>query len=212
MMPQTATDSDDDVALVERACAGDAGAFGELVDRHHGALLRLARHYVRDAAAAEDVAQDAWLAVVRGLARFEGRCKFRTWLMQILANRARTRASRDQRLLLIDMHEGDSAAAVDRGRFDRRGMWSEPPIAWRDAELALQHQQLASLALQAMALLPANQRLVVTMRDVEGLDSAEVCSVLAITETHQRVLLHRARSRLRAHLEVELGPKPGVAP
>ncbi|MBI5607908.1 MAG: sigma-70 family RNA polymerase sigma factor [Deltaproteobacteria bacterium] len=198
---------DDDAALVDRARSGDQGAFGQLVDRHHPALLRLARHFVRDPARAEDVAQDAWLAVICGLARFEGRAKFRTWLMQILANRARTRAARDHRLVLTNLHEGDSSGevAVDHHRFDRRGMWSEPPLQWRDAELALGNQQLVAVALEAIQALPPNQRLVVTMRDVEGLDSSEVCSILAITETHQRVLLHRARARLRAQLEVHLG-------
>ncbi len=202
------TISDDDFELVERARGGEEAAFATLVGRHHSTLLRTARAFVRDPAAAEDVAQDTWLAVVRGLDRFEGRARFKTWLLHILANRARTRGVRDARMLPVDMSVDDYATSAIADRFDARGRWAQPPVAWQDAETALGDRQLVAHLERAIAELPANQRLVVTLRDVEGLESDEVCNLLGITETNQRVLLHRARTRLRAALAAQLGSTP----
>jgi len=189
---------EDEGELLARLRAGDEEAFVTLVARHHGAMLRLARTFVPSATVAEEVVQDTWVGVVRGIDRFAGRSSLKTWLLTILVNRARTTGMRERRSVAI----GDAAAAVDRSRFDASGAWMSPPQHWvEDSDERLVAEQLASRIQSAIEELPPRQREVVTLRDVEGLSSREVCEVLGVSEGNQRVLLHRGRSQLRAALE-----------
>lgn len=199
----------DDGALVARLIAGEARAFGELVDRFHARMVRLAMGFVADRSAAEEVVQDTWLVVMTGLEGFEGRSSLGTWIFRILANRARTRAVRERRMVPFSAL-GDGAEDGDSGlgaRFDGVGHWSTPPRAWseEDPERVCLRREAMEVLGRAMDALPANQRLVVMLRDVEGLESDEVCNILDVSETNQRVLLHRARTKLRTALEEHLG-------
>jgi RNA polymerase sigma-70 factor, ECF subfamily len=191
---------------VERLKAGDEEAFMDLVVRWSPSLLRVARMYVPSAAVAEEVVQETWLAALQGIDRFEGRSSLRTWVFSILVNRARTRGERERRsvpfaALAREESEGDFAA-VDAARFVGAGAWAAPPVRWwEEPERALASSEAVDRIESEIAKLPEMQRLVITMRDVEGLSSEEVRSALAISETNQRVLLHRARSKVRAGLE-----------
>jgi RNA polymerase sigma-70 factor (ECF subfamily) len=199
----------DDARLVAALRSGDERAFTDLVARHHHSLVRLARLYVADNAA-EDVAQETWLALLRGLDRFEGRASLKTWLFRVLVNRARTRAVRDARTVpFANLARQEIAVfdpAVDPDRFrpatDERwpGHWLVPPLG------VLPEQQLLADELQkhvraAVAQLPPAQREVVTLRDIDGLAADEVCQLLDLTDANQRVLLHRGRSKVRAAIE-----------
>jgi len=165
-------------------------------------MLRLAAGYVPSHAVAEEVVQDTWLAVLHGVSRFEGRSSVRTWMFRILVNRARTTGERERRATAVP----DPAVTVDPTRFDAAGEWSMPPEHWADlVDDRLVAQEMAGRVRSAVMDLPARQREVVTLRDVEGLSSSEVCQVLEITEANQRVLLHRGRARLRQVLESEFG-------
>jgi RNA polymerase sigma-70 factor (ECF subfamily) len=195
----------DDSELVRRVRAGDRSAFAGLVRRYGGALLRFARLFVRESSAAEEVVQDTWMAVLEGLDGFEGRASFKTWLYRILANRARTRAVREGRSVpfsaLAETEGGEHA--VDPERFDSRGMWRDPPVGWTDEtpeRLALEAEtrQVMEAAVQA---LPPAQRAVLLLRDEDGLETDEICNLLDLTVTNQRVLLHRARTRVRQAIE-----------
>ncbi len=195
----------DDTGLVRRLRAGDRTAFPGLVRRHGGALLRFARVFVRDEAVAEEVVQDTWMAVLEGLDEFEGRASFKTWLYRILANRARTRAVREGRSVPFSALERpeDGESAVDPERFDAAGMWRDPPVAWTDEtpeHLALAAESRAVME-AAVAALPPVQRAVLVLRDEDGLETEEICNLLGLTVTNQRVLLHRARTRVRQALE-----------
>ncbi len=195
----------DDAEMVRRVRAGDRTAFAGLVRRHGGALLRFARVFVRDEAVAEEVVQDTWMAVLEGLDEFEGRASFKTWLYRILANRARTRAVREGRSVPFSALERpeDGESAVDPERFDGAGMWREPPVAWTDEtpeRLALAAESRAVME-AAVAALPPVQRAVLVLRDEDGLETEEICNLLGLTVTNQRVLLHRARTRVRQALE-----------
>ncbi len=198
---------DDDAAFVARLAAGEPAAFGALIDRFGGRLLRLAMGFVNERSVAEEVVQDTWVAVVSGLKSFEGRSSLDTWVFRILCNRARTRAVREKRTVPFSSLEFDGEVALEGDRFDAKGHWASPPRRWDEEDpekLLLRHEMLVVLR-DAIAVLPTTQRVVVTLRDIEGLESAEVCNILDITETNQRVLLHRARARLRAALEETLG-------
>jgi RNA polymerase sigma-70 factor (ECF subfamily) len=158
--------------------------------------------YVSSRAVAEEVVADTWLAVLTGLERFEGRSSLKTWLFRILANRAKTRGQREARVLpfssfAADGDEGDTAVDVDR--FARDGHWVAPPRGVPEERLLA--GETRSVVEQAIAALPENQRAVITLRDVEGLSAEEACNVLGLSETNQRVLLHRARAKVRAALE-----------
>jgi RNA polymerase sigma-70 factor (ECF subfamily) len=191
-----------DDELIARLLAGEADAFPTLVGRYQASLVRLAGHFVRDAASAEDVVQDTWMGLIRGIERFEGRATFRTWLFQILANRARSRAVREARYVTLE--QDDDVSPLDQ-QFDAAGRWRVPPREWRvTPERALLSAEIRRLVEEAMAGLPPGQRAVVDLRDVQGLEADEVCSVLGLTETNQRVLLHRGRVRLRAVLAARL--------
>jgi RNA polymerase sigma-70 factor (ECF subfamily) len=191
-----------DGEALRRLRGGDEQAFVALVERYNGSMLRLAESFVPSRAVAEEVVQDTWLAVLRGLASFQGRSSLRTWMFTILVNRARSTGVREQRSIPI----ADAGPAVDASRFGPGGAWSAPPESWiEEAEDRIEAGKLADLLRSAVDALPARQREVVLLRDVEDMSSAEVCSVLAISEANQRVLLHRGRSKLRQALESELG-------
>jgi RNA polymerase sigma-70 factor (ECF subfamily) len=193
---------DEDELLVARLRAGDEQAFVELVARHHTAMVRIACSFVASTAVAEEVVQDTWLGVLRGIDGFAGRSSFRTWLLRILVNRARSTGVREHRSVAV----GDAGPAVDRSRFDASGAWASPPQHWvEDSEARLLAEGLADQIQAALGELPARQREVVVLRDVDGLSGPEVCDVLEISEANQRVLLHRGRSHLRQALESELG-------
>jgi RNA polymerase sigma-70 factor (ECF subfamily) len=192
---------EDNAALLDRLRAGDEAAFDELVARHDGALRRVARTYVRTDAAAADVVQETWLGVIRGLASFEGRSSLRTWIFRILVNRARTRALREARDLPFSSLGSDDEPAVEPSAFGRDGRWaSAPPRFDAEPETNLLSGELRAHLREVVDGLPPTQRAVITLRDLVGLDADEVCDVLELTEGNQRVLLHRARSRVRTAL------------
>jgi RNA polymerase sigma-70 factor (ECF subfamily) len=193
---------DDDARMLARLRAGDEAAFVGLVAAHNDSMIRLASTFVSSRAVAEEVVQDTWLGVLRGIDRFEGRSTLRTWLLRILVNRARTIGAREARSVPI----ADAGPAVDRSRFDATGHWSSPPEHWvEDAENRLGAAALAELLRTALAELPPRQRAVVTLHDVDGLTGDEVCDVLELSAANQRVLLHRGRSHLRHALDAALG-------
>ena len=199
--------ADDDLQLLTRLRSGDEDAFVTLVSRNHDAMLRLARTFVHSHAVAEEVVQETWLGVLRGVDRFEGRSSLRTWLLAILVNRARTTGTREARSLAASDSEG-FVAAVDASRFDSTGAWSSPPDQWvDDLEERIGAQALRGQILATLTEMPERQRAVVMLRDVDGLRSDEVCQVLGLTPANERVLLHRGRSRLRQALEDEIGAR-----
>ena len=193
---------------------GDERAFVQLVERHHSLMLRVARRYVRSTAVAEEVVQETWLGVIRGLDRFEGRASLKTWIFRILTNRALTRAEREGRAVPFSALAGDDGEpAVDPDRFrpegDRYpGGWKTFPPSWDGLpEEKLLARETLALVAEAIAELPERQHLVILMRDIEGWSAGEVCQALAITEANQRVLLHRARSKVRRCLDAYLEPE-----
>ncbi len=200
--------------LLTRLRAGDAEAFAVLVDRWTPSMLRVARMHVATQAIAEEVVQDTWLAVLRGLDRFEERSSLRTWVFRILMNQAKTRGVREKRTVpfasLAGEEAGEEFSAVDASRFRADGErapghWASPPPRWDEQpEERLESRETIEAIRRAIDALPPAQRTVITLRDIEGWDAAEVCDALDITEGNQRVLLHRARSRVRQALEQEL--------
>ncbi len=209
---------EDESALIDALRHRDEAAFAALVRRYAGPMLRLAQLYARSAAVAEEVVQEAWLGALQGIDRFEARSSFKTWLFRILVNRARTRADREARTIPfsaagIDVRDGDQELAVPRDRFRPASdpvapfHWGAPPRSWGDSpEKEVLSKETMGVVARAIAALPPAQREVVTLRDVEGWTAEEVCNVLEISDTNQRVLLHRGRSRLRAALERHLAP------
>jgi RNA polymerase sigma-70 factor, ECF subfamily len=190
-----------DRELLERLRAGEEQAFVLLVSRHHATMLRIAGSFVASPAVAEEVVQDTWLGVLRGLDQFAGRSSFKTWLIRILVNRARTTGMREHRSVAV----ADAGPVVDRARFDASGAWMSPPQHWvEDSDDRLLAEGLADTIHAALAELPARQRQVVMLRDVDGLSGQEVCEALELSEANQRVLLHRGRSQLRQALESEM--------
>ena len=189
--------------LLARLRAGDEAAFSELVERFHPAMVRLALTRVRSRAVAEEVAQDAWLGLLRGLDKFEGRSSLRSWLFRIVINRAISAGVRERTHLPVQ----DEELEHRDGRFSQDGWWVAPPVHWADEVLdRITAPALAERVRGEIAQLPPSQRAVVTLRDIDGLSSNEVCAILDITEGNQRVLLHRARTRIRAALEQEVLP------
>jgi RNA polymerase sigma-70 factor (ECF subfamily) len=201
-----------DAGLVARLRDGDERAFEEAVESLYPAMIATARAYVRSRAIAEEVVQDAWLGVMRGLDRFEGRSSLRRWVLQIVANIARTRAVREARTTPFSALELEAEEpAVEPERFrgpddPYPGHWTSYPTHWQTLP---EHQLLSNETLevveQAIDELPVPQRAVITLRDVRGCSPEEVCEALGIADGNQRVLLHRARARVRAKLEVHLG-------
>lgn len=198
--------------LLEALRAGDEAAFAQLVREYQSSLVRVARIYVSTEAAAEEVAAETWLAVLNGLDRFEGRSSLKTWIFRILTNIAKTRAQRDGRTLPFSALQDPGRvpeAALDADRFlDPEhprwpGHWAVRPEPWpEDALVAAETQAVVAKAIEA---LPPAQRAVISLRDVEGWSSEEVRNALELSETNQRVLLHRARSKVRRALESYLG-------
>lgn len=213
MSDTAATRESDDAAeraLLAALRRGDEAAFASLVDRHHSALVRLARQYVSSSAAAEEVAQDTWLAVLSGIDRFEGRSTLKTWIFRILANRAKTTGQREARSVpfaaLARPEIERDEPPVDPDRFHPAGGWDAEagaaPASWGpDPERALLNSEAMDVIQAELDRLPPAQRTVLVLRDVEGWPAPEVCNALNISETNQRVLLHRARSRVRRALE-----------
>lgn len=204
----------DDKDLFKRLERGDEQAFRELFRRHHPHLVRLARTFVASRAIAEEVAQDTWLAVLAGIGSFGQRSSLKSWIYAILVNKARTRAVRDRRTISFSdtVYEGESdEPAVDPTRFGAWGYWADPPRLWHDLnpERVVAGQQLWAHAMHAIEGLPASQRAVIIMRDVEGHSSEETCNILGLTEANQRVLLHRARSKIRQIVETLITPVTG---
>jgi RNA polymerase sigma-70 factor (ECF subfamily) len=204
---------DEDVALVDALRQGDEKAFTTLIDRYHSSLLRLAMSYVATREQAEDVVQETWMGVLNGIDRFEGRSSLKTWIFRILVNRAKTKGVRERRSVPFSSLEGDgdeNRPSVDPSRFQdgtrTPGAWSAPPDSWEGIpEERLLSAETRMVVDDAIALLPAMQRAVITLRDVRGFTAQEACEVLGLTEANQRVLLHRARSKVRARLEEYLG-------
>ena len=190
--------NDPDTTLLDALRAGDDAAFASLVSKYHQRLLRFAESMVPNRAVAEEVVQDTWLGVVRGIDRFEGRSTVKTWLFHILANRARSAGAREARSVPL----GDP---LD-GRFTAAGEWSRPPEPWSDAiDSRVVADELVSRIKRCLPQLPAGQRQVLVLRDIEGLEPAEVCTLLGISAGNERVRLHRARTQVRSMLEAELG-------
>jgi RNA polymerase sigma-70 factor (ECF subfamily) len=211
-MTMTLPSNADEQRLVESLRAGDEAAFETLIDRYHNPLLRLAMFYVPSRAVAEDVVQETWLGVLQGLARFEGRSSLKTWIFRILTNRARTRGQREGRSVafsdLATAEAGTGETSVDADQFwplDHpawANIWVSYPRNWNELpeDRLLSRETLARVE-AAIAALPPSQREVITLRDVEGWSAEEVCNVLEITESNQRVLLHRARAKVRRDVE-----------
>ena len=197
---------DGETVLLSRLRAGDETAFEALVAQHDGALRRVARSYLRTDSAVEDVVQEAWLGVVHGLDGFEGRSSLRTWIFRILINRARSRAVRDARSVPFSALEIDDASAVEPAAFAADGRWtSAPPRLDGDPETGLLSAELRERLLDAVDALSHDQRAVITLRDLVGFPATDVCDLLEITDVNQRVLLHRARARVRTAIAPLVG-------
>lgn len=199
------TGTTDESELIARLRSGDQRAFAYLVDKHTPAMLRVARNYVSSQAIAEEVVQETWLALLKGIAQFEGRSSLKTWLFAVMVNIGKTRGVRERR-------DRDALVAaigptVDRARFHdqgepQAGAWRDKPAAFPDGpEGSLLGRELRDVARRELAKLPERQRTVVTLRDMLDFDSAEVCELLDITPANQRVLLHRGRAAIRQALE-----------
>ncbi len=201
----------DESATLAALRAGDEAAFMHLVDRYAPAMKKLARAYVRDDATADDVVQEAWLGVLRGLKAFEGRSSMRSWLFTIVVNRAKTRGVREARSIpfsaLADDEAGRDDPAVPADRFAGQGArwprhWVDDPTPWGERpEARLLSRELRARIDAAIDTLPPVQRSVVILRDVAGQPTADVCNALGLTETNARVLLHRARAKIRRALD-----------
>ena len=210
--------SEEDLRTVRAVLDGDGATFASLVDRHGPAMLRLAAAHTPTRAVAEDVVQETWLAVLEGLPRFEGRSSLKTWIYRILLNRAITAGQRERRTLpfsSVASFDGDEdEPSVDPDRFQGPadplpGAWAQPPVSWDELpEGRLLSNEALGAIRAAIDALPPNQRTVISLRDVSGWTSQEVCNLLGLTETNQRVLLHRARAKVRSALGRYLGTEP----
>lgn len=200
--------------LIARLRQGDEGAFDELVNKHHGALIRMAMGYVADREVAEEVVQDTWMAVIQGLGRFEGRSSLRTWIFGIMIHKAKDRGVREKRHTTFSAFESfddDGEEIVDPSRFHQSGEWAGhwalPPQPWDEQtpEKLLAGRQAVNAMERAIDALPPTLKEVLVLRDIEGVDAKEVCDILRITEMNLYVRLHRARERVRAAVEKALG-------
>ncbi len=202
---------DDEARLIEALREGDEAAFQLLVDAYGPMLLRLAMMHVPSRAVAEEVLQETWLAVLNGIGRFEGRSSLKTWITSILLNTARTRGERERRTLPFSLLrrrdvDGGDEPSVPPDRFqgsrgEYPGHWARPPIDWGPPDERIASDAARQVLLEAVAALPERQRDVIALRDISGWTSEEVRNALDLSETNQRVLLHRARSKVRAALE-----------
>jgi RNA polymerase sigma-70 factor (ECF subfamily) len=213
--------ADEDAPLLLGLRQRDEQAFVALIERYHARLVRLASLFVPNQAVAEEVVQETWIGVLQGIDRFEEHSSFRTWLFRILTNQAKRRGQREARSLpFAAVSPGEAAdgegswCAVGPERFlpadhEWAGHWVSYPQDWQETpEAVLLAQETQAIIQQAIAALPLQQRRVITLRDIEGFPAAEVCGALAISQTHQRVLLHRARSKVRARLDDHLEGHP----
>lgn len=198
----------EDARLVEGLRAGDEAAFAALMQAHGAGMLRVAQLFVSSRSVAEEVVQEAWLGVLKGIDRFEGRSSLKTWLFRIVSNTAKTRGMREARSVPFSSLGGDQADETvaqerflgDGERFP--GHWAVPPSSWAGVpEARLLATETMDVIRREIARLPASQRAVLELRDIEGLSAEEVCNALDLTETNGRVLLHRARAKVRAALE-----------
>ena len=201
----------EDATLLQALRKGDESAFAQLIDRYHASLLRLAMTFVSSHAVAEEVVQETWIGVLEGIDRFEERSSLKTWIFRILTNQAKSKGMRERRNAPLSrlghVTEEPEGPAVDPSRFHTSGYWVDHwkslPRYWDNEtpeRLFLSKEGLAQIE-QAISALPPTQQQVITLRDMEGLDAVEICNILSISETNQRVLLHRARSHVRRVLE-----------
>ena len=197
--------------LLARLRAGDERAFEALVARYYPTMLAVAQHHVKSRAVAEEVVQEAWLGVLKGLDRFEGRSSLKTWILRILVNTAKTRGVRESRIVpYSSLAPGGEEPAVEPERFRGAGdpwpgHWQAFPGTWhRLPEETLSDGETLRVVIAAIEQLPPAQRMVIAMRDIQGCEAEEVCTLLEVSEANQRVLLHRARSKVRAALERHL--------
>lgn len=205
--------SQEDQSLIVRLRKGEEGAFDDLVDTHHGALIRMALGHVADREVAEEVVQDTWMAVIQGLSRFEGRSSLRTWIFGILIHKAKDRGVREKRHTSFsdfESHDDDHDEAIDPSRFHQSGEWAGhwavPPQPWDEQtpEALLASRQAVAAMQQAIEALPRTLKDVLILRDIEGVEAKEACELLKITETNLYVRLHRARERVRRAVEIYL--------
>ena len=197
-------DDVDDTELVIRLTRGDQQAFEALVRRYQASMIQVARYYVGSQATAEDVVQETWVAVFRGIGTFEGRSTFKTWLFRILANRARSAGVREHRSVPVDPQSAGSTVAVSR--FDDGGMWTEPPVPFEEAnDDAQSDPALVNLVRSVIDGLDEPGKTVVTLRDVEGLSTREAADILGLSEANVRVILHRTRAKIREAIEEAKG-------
>ena len=198
--------ADDEIVAALRA--GDERAFGDLFDRHYPTMKRVARSYVDSDAVAEEIVQETWLAVVTGIDRFERRSALGTWIFSILVNQAKTHSTRERRTLPFCSlaPAAEDAPTVESDRFQRDdeawpGHWATPPRPWQKPDRRLLSLEVRDRLKDALARLPDRQRAILGLRDIEGFSAEEVCELLELSQENQRVLLHRARSKLRSELE-----------
>lgn len=198
--------SPEDRALVDRLRSGDERAFLTVVEKNHRSMVRVALGYVSSQAVAEEVVQEAWVGILQGLHKFEGRCPLRAWMFRVLINCAKMRGGREARSVPFSALESEDSDGEHRSVESFRppddprwpGHWAQAPERWADERLA-DAEALVRIRAE-IEKLPPNQRQVITLRDIEDWDSAEVCEALGISEANQRVLLHRARTRVRQAL------------
>ncbi|HCG00363.1 MAG TPA: RNA polymerase subunit sigma-24 [Chloroflexi bacterium] len=210
-VPASAFQATGEEDLLDALRQGDEATFVFLVTRYHAALVRLARTFVADQATAEEVVQETWLAVLNGIEKFEARSSLKTWIFRILMNRAKTRGVRDKRsapFSSLDASLDQQDPAVDPDRFTSTedgqwsGHWLYPPTDWDvTPEQVILSSETREIIERTIASLPPGQRQVITLRDLEGWSAAEVCNALGLSETNGRVLLHRARAKVRSALE-----------
>ncbi len=201
----------DEAGLVQALQRGDETVFSAVMEEYSGSLLRLAMSFVPSRAVAEEVVQETWMGVLEGVGRFEGRSSFKTWLFRILTNRAKTRGTREKRYVPFGLpgsdSDGDDGPSLEDSLFvtegSGEGHWADPPQGWEadTPERALLSKECRLAIEEAISGLPDNQRQVITLRDVEGVSAEEICNILSISETNQRVLLHRARTKVRRVLD-----------
>ncbi len=184
--------------MVERLLNRDEDAFRELLDKYHTPLMRLAMAFVSDRATAEEVVQETWVAVFKGLPKFEGRSSLKTWIFRILTFQAQKRAVREARMISMTDWSEKMDDAVDPNSFTQAGQWARPPTQWgKNPEDRLMRADVLEAIEKFVATLPPAQQAVLVMRDVEGWPSKDVCELLELTPGNQRILLHRARQKMR---------------
>lgn len=202
----------DTPAFLERLRRGEDGAYRRLIRRYHASLVGVAQGIIGSRAQAEEVVQDAWLAVFQSISRFEGRSSLAGWIFTIVMNRARTRITSESRTVALPGLDGVERA-VPADSFAEDGHWKEMPALWDvlDPERVIGGRQLWELVQEAIERLPAAQKACIILRDIENRTAEEACALLAVSSENQRVLLHRARGRVRAAIDAVTGAAPPAA-